>query len=131
MAKNDPAHIVAGAGLLTAIFTKLNAEVMAFGGTAEDIHRLSKPEGDGTIRKMAELVVAYKGPEALLHRLPIETLEFSLRTFNVLRRLQLLTVGDLVSKSEPELLRYAGMTPKDIENIKDVLAGERLRLKED
>lgn len=57
MAKNDPANIVAGAGLLTGIFTKLNAAVVALGGEANDLHRLTKPEGDAIIRAMAEQLV--------------------------------------------------------------------------
>lgn len=132
MAKNDPANIVAGAGLLTGIFTKLNAEVMALGGTAEDIHRLTKPEGSGTIRRVAELIVGYKGPSYLLYRLPIEELELlGVRAHNLLKRAEIHTVGELVSRSERELQQLAGMMPKIIEDIKDALAHERLRLREE
>ena len=57
MAKNDVAGMVGGAGLLTSIFSKLNTAVVRKGGTAEQIHRLTKPEGDTLIEQMADLIV--------------------------------------------------------------------------
>jgi hypothetical protein len=57
MAKRDVAGIVAGAGLLTSIFTEFAQAVYDRGGTAEDIHRLATPEGRAIIGKLAELTV--------------------------------------------------------------------------
>lgn len=61
MAKNDPGDLVAGAGLLTGIFTALRDEVTKRGGTSDDIHRLTRPEGRDTIVKMAELIAGENG----------------------------------------------------------------------
>ena len=57
-------NIVAGAGLLTGIFTRLVAEVRKAGGNEEDVHRLTTPEADGIWPKIAELVVGV-GSDAL------------------------------------------------------------------
>lgn len=57
MAKNDPEQVVAGAGLLTAIFTKLNAAVTRKGGQPGALHRLSTPDGDVLIEQFADLIV--------------------------------------------------------------------------
>src|SRR5579862_1878815 len=105
MAKNDPAGLVAGAGLLTGIFTKLNAEVMALGGTGEELHRLTTPAGNEIIRQMAKLITA---EGAILNR-PIEFLGFNdnyapdVRLYNCLARVGIETVGDLVAKTASRL----------------------------
>lgn len=60
MARKDVANLVGGAGLLTGIFTNLVTAVTAKGGTAEDIHRLTRPEGQETINRIAEAIVAWR-----------------------------------------------------------------------
>lgn len=55
--KKEKAMIVRGAGLLTSIFTGLQKEVEKRGGDEEDIHRLTTPEGEEILGKMAELIV--------------------------------------------------------------------------
>ena len=61
MAKKDISSIVSGAGLLTSVWTELMAQVKKHGGSEEDIHRLTRPEGAETIAKIAELIVGNKG----------------------------------------------------------------------
>ncbi|MEK7061802.1 MAG: hypothetical protein AAB957_00905, partial [Patescibacteria group bacterium] len=49
--------IVAGAGLLTGIFTRMVAEVQKVGGSDDDIHRLTTPEANGVWEKIAQAIV--------------------------------------------------------------------------
>ena len=49
--------IVAGAGLLTGIFTRMVAEVKKAGGTDDDIHRLTTPDANGVWEKIATVIV--------------------------------------------------------------------------
>lgn len=55
MAKKS--DIARGAGMLAQIYTKLEAKVLEYGGSHEDLHRLSTPEGDRTIGRMAEVIM--------------------------------------------------------------------------
>ena len=57
MSKKDISSIVSGAGLLASVWTELMAQVQKLGGTDDDIHRLTRPEGRETIVKMAEVIV--------------------------------------------------------------------------
>lgn len=131
MAKNDPASIVAGAGLLTGIFTKLNAEVTALGGTAEDIHRLTTPAGNETIRQIAKLVTA---EGAILHR-PLEFLGFNgnytpdVRLRNCLVRVGIETVGDLVTKTPAQLYEIPNFGERSLGLLREKLARHGLALR--
>jgi len=55
--QKEKAMIVRGAGLLTSIFSNLQKKVEEFGGSEKDIHRLTTPEGEETIGKMAQIIV--------------------------------------------------------------------------
>ena len=55
--KKEISTIVSGAGLLTRVFSDLDKEVRALGGTDEDWHRLTTPEGVLNIQRMAEVMV--------------------------------------------------------------------------
>lgn len=55
--KKEVSNIVSGAGLLTRIFTDLDKQVRELGGTDEDWHRLTTPNGAEIIRTMAEAIV--------------------------------------------------------------------------
>ncbi len=61
MAKNDPEQVVAGAGLLSAIFTKLNTAVVRKGGQPGALHCLSTPAGDALIEQFADIIVGQNG----------------------------------------------------------------------
>ncbi len=56
------AGVVEGAGLISSIFPALVGAVGARGGTAEDIHRLTRPEGAEIIGLMADIIVGAGGP---------------------------------------------------------------------
>ncbi|MFA5386172.1 MAG: hypothetical protein WC297_00610 [Candidatus Paceibacterota bacterium] len=57
MAKKDIDGLIGGMGVATSLISSLLEEVKRIGGTAEDVHRLVKPEGRQTITEMAKLVV--------------------------------------------------------------------------
>jgi RNA polymerase sigma factor (sigma-70 family) len=57
-------------------------------------------------------------PELLV---PVENLNFSIRTLNCLKVLRVTHVGDLVQLSEPELLRADNLGQVSLRNIKEVL----------
>ncbi len=54
----------------------------------------------------------------------IEELELGVRSYNCLKREGIQTVGDLVSKTEAELLNIPNFGKKSIDEVKDKL-GER------
>ena len=56
MAKKPVAPIVAGAGLLAAIFTKLDKAVQERGGTPEQVHFLATDAGDNMIGQIADII---------------------------------------------------------------------------
>lgn len=117
--RNDPTNIVAGAGLLTAIFTDLNRLVMERGGSAEDLHRLTKPEGTETLRKIADLIVSGRTRHQLsfIANFSIRELNLGVRSYNALARVGIETFGDLVVKS-PEQLK------KLIPNFSDAMVDD-------
>jgi hypothetical protein len=55
--KPDPDQVVAGAGLLLAIFAKLRDAVVRNGGKPGDLHCLVTPSGDQIIEQMAKLIL--------------------------------------------------------------------------
>lgn len=57
MSKKNVSSIVSGAGFLAAVWTALTAAVRKLGGTDEQMHRLSTPEGAETVERMAALIV--------------------------------------------------------------------------
>ncbi len=62
---------------------------------------------------------------------PIEALEFTLRTQNCLYAENILTVGELIQRTEGELLKTPNLGRKSLMEIKDVLATMGLYLSDD
>ena len=60
MGKKNDSTIVAGAGFIADLITKLRADVIDLGGSDGNLFALNKGEGRAMIRKMAELVVGAK-----------------------------------------------------------------------
>ena len=54
--------LVDGAGLLAGVWTEFVRAVYEKGGCADDLHRLSRPEGRQTIDGMAELIIQSADP---------------------------------------------------------------------
>lgn len=56
------------------------------------------------------------------YNMPVEQLDLSVRTINCLRRANITTVGELVSKEEKDLLRLRNFGQKSLQEIKDRLS---------
>ena len=51
----------------------------------------------------------------------VEELELSVRSSNCLRAAEIKTIGDLVQKGEPEMLKYRNFGRKSLKEIQDIL----------
>lgn len=61
-------------------------------------------------------------------RTPITEFELSVRSRNCLAKMDIITLGDLVRKTEPELLAYKNFGETSLQEIKDILAQKGLQL---
>jgi len=61
-------------------------------------------------------------------RIPISDFELSVRSRNCLAKMQIKTLGDLVRKTEQELLSYKNFGETSLSEIEDVLNSKNLRL---
>ncbi len=61
-------------------------------------------------------------------RLPISELELSVRSSNCLREANIKMIGDLVKKSEEEMLGFKNFGKKSLTEIKELLVGMGLAL---
>jgi len=61
-------------------------------------------------------------------RTPISEFELSVRSRNCLQKMEIVTLGDLVRKTEAELLAYKNFGETSLQEIKDILAQKSLRL---
>ena len=59
---------------------------------------------------------------------PVEELELSVRAANCLRAAEITTIGELVSKSEPEMLAFHNFGKKSLDEIKVILDSMGLSL---
>jgi DNA-directed RNA polymerase subunit alpha len=62
--------------------------------------------------------------------LPIEDLDLTVRSYNCLKREGIHSVGELVSRSEADLLDIRNFGAKSIDEVKGKLAGMGLQLKD-
>ncbi|MFE7856961.1 DNA-directed RNA polymerase subunit alpha C-terminal domain-containing protein, partial [Streptomyces sp. NPDC057403] len=62
--------------------------------------------------------------------LPIEELELTVRSYNCLKREGIHSVGELVARSEADLLDIRNFGTKSIDEVKEKLAGMGLALKD-
>jgi DNA-directed RNA polymerase subunit alpha len=53
----------------------------------------------------------------------VEELELSVRSYNCLKNANIQTIGDLVQKSESEMLRTKNFGRKSLNEIKEILSG--------
>ncbi len=65
---------------------------------------------------------------AQILRIPISDFELSVRSRNCLAKMQIETLGDLIKRTEPELLSYKNFGETSLQEIKDILAQKGLRL---
>ena len=61
-------------------------------------------------------------------RIPITDFELSVRARNCLNKMDIMTLGDLVKKTEAELLSYKNFGETSLTEIKEILASKGLRL---
>jgi DNA-directed RNA polymerase subunit alpha len=61
-------------------------------------------------------------------RIPITDFELSVRARNCLNKMDIMTLGDLVKKTEPELLSYKNFGETSLTEIKEILGSKGLRL---
>ncbi|MDP6519712.1 MAG: DNA-directed RNA polymerase subunit alpha C-terminal domain-containing protein [Planctomycetota bacterium] len=61
-------------------------------------------------------------------RIPITDFELSVRARNCLNKMSILTLGDLVTKTETELLSYKNFGETSLNEIKEILGSKALRL---
>jgi DNA-directed RNA polymerase subunit alpha len=61
-------------------------------------------------------------------RTPISEFELSVRSRNCLSKMEIKTLGDLITKTETELLAYKNFGETSLQEIKDILAQKGLRL---
>jgi len=61
-------------------------------------------------------------------RTPITDFELSVRARNCLSKMDIVTLGDLVRKTEPELLSYKNFGETSLNEIKEILLSKNLRL---
>ena len=59
---------------------------------------------------------------------PVDDLELTVRSANCLKAESIQLIGDLIQRSEPELLKTPNLGKKSLNEIKDVLAGHGLSL---
>lgn len=82
--------------------------------TEEDLARAQRTEETEELRKYLDKSV--------------NELELSVRAANCLRAANIKTIGELVQKTEPEMLKYRNFGKKSLEEIKAVLKGMNLHL---
>lgn len=61
-------------------------------------------------------------------KIPVTDFELSVRSRNCLHKMNILTLGDLIMKTEQELLAYKNFGETSLQEIKDMLASKGLRL---
>ena len=61
-------------------------------------------------------------------RLPVTELELSVRSANCLREAKIRTIGDLVQRAEPEMLKFRNFGKKSLAEIQEILKGMGLGL---
>mgnify|MGYP006296711583 FL=1 len=59
---------------------------------------------------------------------PVDALELTVRTYNCLKAENIFTIGDLVRRTELELLRMPNFGRKSLTEVKEILWGRNLKL---
>ena len=80
-----------------------------------NFEELEEPEAEPVEAAMSQM-------NEILNR-SVEELELSVRSYNCLKNANIQTIGDLVQKTEAEMLRTKNFGRKSLNEIKDILAG--------
>ena len=100
----------------------LRDDLVIFGGTNEDEEDFSADSG-------AAFGGAPSGRPSGFDDTPIEELELGVRSYNCLKREGVETVGDLIAKSEQELMCIPNFGRKSIEEVRERLEENNLKLR--
>ena len=65
-----------------------------------------------------------------LYAMPIEELDLSVRPYNCLKRAGINTIGDLVQRTEEEIVNVKNFGRKSLDEVKEKLAVLGLKLRE-
>jgi len=99
------------------------------------IHRLSLFADEERLREQEvsdqELLATLPAPGSEYDEMLIEELELGVRSYNCLKREGVVTVGELMSRTEAELLNIPNFGKKSIEEVKERLGEKGLKLKGD
>lgn len=89
----------------------------------------SEEESDGVAKQGADRGPAEAGRRSSFDDMPIEELELGVRSYNCLKREGIETVGDLIAKSDQELMCIPNFGRKSIEEVRERLAKNNLKLR--
>lgn len=84
------------------------------GGQAEDVEVVAEPRQDEQARLLSQ---------------PIEELDLSVRSYNCLKRAGIDTIGELVRKTEDDMMKVRNMGKKSLQEVKEKLAKLGLTLR--
>ncbi|MGE5483005.1 MAG: DNA-directed RNA polymerase subunit alpha [Bacteroidota bacterium] len=84
------------------------------GGQAEDVEVVAEPRQDEQARLLSQ---------------PIEELDLSVRSYNCLKRAGIDTIGELVRKTEDDMMKVRNMGKKSLQEVKEKLAKLGLALR--
>ena len=86
------------------------------------IRHLGLTPSEGTSEEPGLLLIQIDGLARRQLEKSVEELELSVRSSNCLRAAEIKTIGDLVVKSESEMLKYRNFGRKSLKEIQDLLA---------
>lgn len=75
-----------------------------------------------------EIISEYLGQADKNRQKPITEFELAVRTRNCMAKMEIKTLGDLATKTEDELLSYKNFGQTSLEEVKEILASQGLRL---
>ncbi len=83
---------------------------------------LAKPEEDGLLKGISESdPVSDEPAQTPVLTMPIEDLDLSVRSYNCLKRAAINTVGDLIEKTEDDMMRVRNLGKKSLDEVKKKL----------
>jgi hypothetical protein len=128
-----PTDIVPSLQFAIDVFGGINSQIILRGGTGEDILKLNGPDRFKLAKQIAALLVPApltEAQERAKHdwNYPLEELEFRAFTHNALKRADVDTIGDLIGKTDSEVLNIRGIGKKSYAEILETLRLHRLQL---
>ena len=122
MAANS-SDIITSTQLGVNILEKLFNQLKLLGGTDEDLLRLTEPYGDLIIKRMALCVVSLAELEARRWReVPIEELDLEVRPYNLLKKVGIHSVWELMNLTQDELRAIPSFGARSLVQVREALA---------